>query len=249
MRQVIAMHGWSGDSTAWAPWERHFSHRGWLWQSGERGYGNRQACDPCWSEPTGTEASQSPLLSGPPRRVVIGHSLGPHLINTAVLRRATDVVLLASFGRFVPEGPEGRALRTALKGMLKSIGGAGEATMLRAFLKRAAQPAGLEGLPPGPERQGLSQQGRECLRADLDRLIATTGLPSGFPKTARVLVVEGAEDAIVAPAASREHLQALTHHLEQTPAHWQLSGVGHALLVPDLLVRVQRWLDHSGRDC
>jgi pimeloyl-[acyl-carrier protein] methyl ester esterase len=160
-----------------------------------------------------------------------------------VLNQATDVVLLASFGRFVPEGPEGRALRTGLKGMRKAIGGAGESTMLRTFLQRAAQPAGLEGLPPGLEQQDLSQRSRERLRADLDRLIGTNGLPEGLPETARVLVVEAAEDAIVAPAASRELLQALVRHLEQKPEHWNLSGVGHALLVPDLLVRVRQWLD------
>jgi len=247
MRQVIAMHGWSGDSTAWAPWERHFSHRGWLWQSGERGYGNRQACDPCWSEPTGTEASQSPLLSGPPRRVVIGHSLGPHLINTAVLRRATDVVLLASFGRFVPEGPEGRALCTGLKGMQKAIGGPGETTMLRTFLRRAAHPADVGGLPPGPIQLGLSEQGRIALKEDLKRLIETRDLPAGLPNSARVLIVDGMDDAIVAPAASREHLQALRGHLQTAPEQWQLRDVGHALVVPDLLVRVQQWLDHTSR--
>ena len=249
MRQVIAMHGWSGDCTSWAPWERHFSHRGWLWQSGERGYGNRRVCEPRWAEPASDETSPSSLLPKPPRRVVIGHSLGPHLLSAAVLRQATDVVLLASFGRFVPEGPEGRAVRTGLKGMRKAIGGAEEAMMLRTFLKRAAQPAGLTALPPGPEQQGLSERGREFLKADLDRLIETTGLPSGLPRTARVLVVEGEEDAIVAPAASREHLQALTGHLGATPEHWQFSGVGHALLVPDLLVRVQQWLDHNAPSC
>ena len=236
------MHGWSGDSVAWAPWERHFSRQGWLWQSGERGYGHRSAYEPSWAETNMAQPKRA-------RRVVIGHSLGPHLLSTAVLNQATDVVLLASFGRFVPTGPEGRALRTGLKGMRKAIGGDGESTMLRTFLQRAAQPAGLEGLPPGPEQQGLSERGRERLRADLDRLIGTEGLPVGLPQTARVLVVEAAEDAIVAPAASRELLQALTRHLEQKPEHWQLSGVGHALLVPDLLIGVQKWLDHNGGDC
>ena len=241
MRQVIAMHGWSGDSVAWAPWERHFSRQGWLWQSGERGYGSRRSCNPSWAEPA---CAEIPLQQPKPtRRVVIGHSLGPHLLESSVLNQATDVVLLASFGRFVPEGPEGRALRTGLKGMRKAIGGAGESTMLRTFLQRAAQPAGLEGLPPGLEQQDLSQRGREHLRTDLDRLIGTKGLPEGLPETARVLVVEAAEDAIVAPAARRELLQALARHLEQKPEHWNLCGVGHALLVPDLLVRVRQWLD------
>ena len=244
MKQVIAMHGWSGDSTAWAPWERHFSHLGWIWQSGERGYGNRRSCNPSWAEPPSGDAS--PCMARQ-RRVVIAHSLGPHLINPSVLDQATDVVLLASFGRFVPEGPEGRAIRTGLRGMQTAIGGPGETTMLRTFLKRAAQPAEVGGLPAGPVQFGLSEQGRIKLKEDLDHLIETCDLPAGLPKSARVLVVDGMDDAIVAPAASREHLQALTQYLQDAPEQWQLRNVGHALLVPDLLVRVQRWLDHNSR--
>ncbi|WP_114994669.1 alpha/beta hydrolase [Synechococcus sp. UW179A] len=244
MKQVIAMHGWSGDSTVWAPWERHFSHQGWLWRSGERGYGNRQCCSPNWAEPTSGETSQSMARQ---RRVVIAHSLGPHLLEPSVLGQATDLVLLASFGRFVPQGSAGRALRTGLRGMQKAIGRPGEASMLRTFLKRAAQPAEVDGLPPGLEQQGLSERGRHYLREDLECLIGTSGLPAGLPKTARVLVVDGTDDAIVAPAASREHLQALKSHLQAAPEQWQLRDVGHALLVPDLLVRVQQWLDHHSR--
>ena len=245
MRQVIAMHGWSGDSTAWAPWERHFSHRGWLWQSGERGYGSRRSCNPSWAEPA---CAEIPLQQPKPtRRVVIGHSLGPHLLESSVLNQATDVVLLASFGRFVPEGPEGRALRTGLKGMQNAIGGPGETTMLRTFLKRAAHPADVGGLPPGPVQLGLSEQGRIVLKEDLKRLIETRDLPAGLPNSARVLIVDGMDDAIVAPAASREHLQALKGHLQTVPEQWQLKDVGHALVVPDLLMRVQQWLDHTSR--
>ena len=244
MKQVIAMHGWSGDSTAWAPWERHFSHRGWLWQSGERGYGNRRSCNPIWAEPVSGETNPCRERQ---RRVVIAHSLGPHLLEPSVLVQATDVVLLASFGRFVPQGPEGRALRAGLRGMQKAIGSPGEATMLRTFLKRAAQPAEVSGLPPGPEQHGLSERGRDCLRDDLEHLIGTSGLPPGLPTAARVLVVNGTDDAIVAPAASREHLQALTSHLQDAPEQWQFQDVGHALLVPDLLVRVQQWIDHNSR--
>ena len=115
--------------------------------------------------------------------------------------------------------------------------------MLRTFLQRAAQPGSADGLPPGPVQKGLSAESRERLANDLDLLIATCGLPEGLPSRARVLVVDAEEDAIVAPAASREQLIALEGHLEQPPEHWQLRRTGHALLVPDLLRRVQQWLD------
>lgn len=235
MKQVIAMHGWSGDGGSWHAWERHFSRHGWSWCNGERGYGDRTPVIPTWrtTEPKKTK----------PCRAVIAHSLGPHLIGPDVLSEATEIVLLASFGRFVPEGPQGRALRTGLKGMRKAIGSAEETAMLRTFLQRAAQPDSADGLPPGPVQKGLSTEGRERLANDLDRLIATRGLPEGLPSSARVLVVDAKEDAIVSPAASRDQLIALEGHLEQPPEHWHLRSTGHALLVPDLLRRVQQWLD------
>ena len=237
MKQVIAMHGWCGDSAVWLPWRRHFSRRGWQWSSGERGYGRRVTCEPTWSEPTPS--------STPHRRAVIGHSLGPHLLSPGVLTHATDVVLLASFGRFIPEGKDGRALRTGLRGMRTALGSPAEATMLQTFLERAAQPASPMGLTRGPAQQGLSMQGRERMRQDLERLISSSGLPEGMPSGARVLVVDAAADAIVAPSASRDQMLALTGHLQHAPERWWLKDAGHSLLVPDLLIRVQQWLDHD----
>ncbi len=235
------MHGWSGDSSAWKPWQRHFEHQGWHWQSGERGYGAFPPVQPRWQETTGCTAA---------RRVVIGHSLGPHLVEAEVLGCATDVVLLTSFGRFVPAGAAGRALRSALMGMHNALGSDGERAMLERFLARAALPAPASALPapasalpPGPLQTGLTPDGRRRLDQDLQRLLHTSGLPAGFPRTARVLVVDAADDAIVAPEARLELLERLQDHLDRPPEHWTLQDAGHALLVPDLLVRVQHWLD------
>ena len=237
MNQIIAMHGWSSDAAVWAPWERAFQAHGWHWISGERGYGSRSPYTPVWSEQSDPAAPQ--------RRAVIAHSLGPHLLEATVLAQATDVVFLASFGRFVPEGRQGRALRAGLEGMRSAIGGPGEATMLHTFLQRAAAPTDVSALPPGPGTQGLTTAGRERLRADLDRLLETEGLPPGLPSTARVLIVEAGCDAIVAPEASECLLSELGNLLEQAPEHWVLPNVGHALLVPDLLSRVRQWLDQN----
>ena len=179
------------------------------------------------------------------RRVVIAHSLGPHLLPDAVLAQATDVVLLASFSRFVPEGPKGRALKTGLKSMRRCLGSDAEAEMLTTFLRRAAAPSPPDGLPRGPIQEGLSIEGRQRLSDDLDRLIASAELPLGLQDTTRVLVVEAAQDSIVVPAARQELRDALQTRLQHPAEHWCLSDSGHALLVPDLLIRIQRWLDQA----
>ena len=237
MKQVIAMHGWSGDSHSWGPWIRHFKHHHWSWQSAERGYGKRQEHMPFWQD------DQDPIKLQ--RRVVIAHSLGPHLLPDAVFTHATDVVLLASFSRFVPEGPKGRALKTGLKSMRRCLGSDAEAEMLTTFLRRAAAPSPPDGLPRGPIQEGLSIEGRQRLSDDLDRLIASAELPVGLQHTTRVLVVEAAQDAIVVPAAQQELRDALQARLQHPAEHWCLSDSGHALLVPDLLIRIQRWLDQA----
>lgn len=236
MKQLIAMHGWAGDSRAWAPWARHFRANDWQWQSAERGYGHLQPCCPDWL----TEPHQTPQ-----RRVVIGHSLGPHLLEEQLLTCATDVVFLASFSRFVPQGRAGRALQIGLKGMEHSLGSGGEIEMLQTFLARAAAPGAAMGLPASPVTDGLSSEGRRQLHADLVRLMTTTTLPAGLPRQAKVLIVEAGSDAIVVPEARQQLIQDLQSHLHQPPEVWTLNDSGHALLVPDLLQRVQSWLDHT----
>ena len=235
MKQVIAMHGSSGDSHAWVSWIRHFNHHHWSWQSGERGYGKRQEHMPFWQD------DQEPTERQ--RRVVIAHSLGPHLLPDAVLAHATDVVLLASFSRFVPQGAKGRALKTGLKGMRRCLGSDAEAEMLKNFLRRAAAPSPADGLPRGPIHEGLSPEGRQRLTDDLDLLIASAELPPGLQASSRVLVVEAEQDAIVVPAARQELRDAVQTRLQHPAEHWFMPGSGHALLVPDLLMRIQRWLD------
>lgn len=235
MKQVIAMHGWSGDSHSWVSWIRHFNHHHWSWQSGERGYGKRQEHMPFWQD------DQEPTERQ--RRVVIAHSLGPHLLPDAVLAHATDVVLLASFSRFVPQGAKGRALKTGLKGMRRCLGSDAEAEMLKNFLRRAAAPSPADGLPRGPIHEGLSHEGRQRLTDDLDQLIASAELPPGLQASSRVLVVEAEQDAIVVPAARQELRDAVQTRLQHPAEHWFMPGSGHALLVPDLLMRIQRWLD------
>ncbi|MFL0780452.1 MAG: alpha/beta hydrolase [Prochlorococcus sp.] len=240
MKQIIAMHGWSGDSSSWMSWNRHFEARGWIWQSAERGYGGMQQRMPCWMA---VQATAEPSLGADHRRVVIGHSLGPHLLRSETFAQATDVVLLASFGRFAPQGADGRALRAGLKGMQDCLGTAQEAEMLQTFLTRAAKPWPLSAIPASPLQKGLCENGRVQLKQDLIKLIQTDGLPAGLPSEARVLVVDGEQDSIVAPAARAEMIASLNHQLRTSACCWQLPGIGHALLVPELIERVCTWLE------
>jgi pimeloyl-[acyl-carrier protein] methyl ester esterase len=225
---VIAMHGWSGEASHWNPWCDAFACRGWRWQSGERGYGAARALTPRWQD------------GG--RRVVIAHSMGPHLLPAAVLADADAVVLLASFGRFVPPGAPGRRLRSALQQMAHQLATPDDArVMLHSFLREAAAPESAELLPPGPADGPLGTLQRQRLRHDLELLGRTSGLPEGFPDGIPVLVVEAAQDRIVVPEAR----QLLRRDLEtrRHPLRWlTLEGAGHCLLQPGLVEEVMGWL-------
>ena len=223
--QLIAMHGWAGDAQGWEPFHSAWSARGWAWQGGERGYGGQAPRPVAWR-------------SGQGLKLVIAHSLGPHLLPAAVLAQADAVVLLASFGSFVPEGPSGRRLRSAVAAMASQLAGPEASTMLQTFMERAAAPQPASRLPPGIANSPLAASGRQLLAEDLNLLAATAGLPPGFPLQARVLIVEGSEDQIVSPQA-RQQLRNLLPAADTLV----LAGVGHCLLSPALVPTVCGWIE------
>jgi len=231
--ETIAMHGWASDARCWEAWRTVTGPLGWHWQTGERGYGELPPRTPAWPE-TSDEA----------RRVVIGHSLGPHLVPPRVLQAADAVVLLASFAAFVAAGRPGRRARVALAGMAASLDDETRAhTMLNDFMINVAAPQSRELLPPGPADGPLDATNLDRLRRDLDLLKHCAGLPQGFPREARVLIVEAEEDRIVEPE-TRALLRAALPQADVIT----LPGLGHALLAGDVIARVVEWVeaDHPG---
>ena len=212
--EVIAAHGWAGDSRAWAPWAALAAQRGWAFRCCERGYGQLPPAQPHWQPDS-------------QRRIVIAHSLGPHLLPEATWRQATAAVLLTSFTAFVPPGREGRPLAAALRGMAAQLEAGEEAAsaMLRQFLAKVADPFPASRLPGGPLEQGITAEGRRRLLEDLQLLARCTALPAGFPAAIPILLVEAADDQIVC-AQSR----ALLRQALPEATLWSLQPAGHGLL-------------------
>jgi 8-amino-7-oxononanoate synthase len=243
--QLIAMHGWAGDGGHWQAWQPAAASRGWGLQLGERGYGQRPAVLPPWP------------LHG--RKGLICHSLGLHLVPPEVLAASEAVVLLASFGRFVPPGAAGRPLRIALAGMAAELQESGDELtdslraqqLLQRFLRKVLGPgagagfqAGVQagigpppGPPPGPAAQPIGAAGRDRLRCDLELLGRLTALPASFPRQVPVLLLEATDDPIVHPAA-RDRLR---QELPQAQVKL-LAGSGHAMADPALIPLVLDWL-------
>ena len=232
--QLIAMHGWAGDAGNWAPWRVATAGHPILWRCGERGYGGADPVAPQWGA-TG-------------RRVVLAHSLGPHLLEPEVLAGAEAVVLLASFGRFVPQGRNGRRLKTALAGMAAALADDPDEataarraqTLLADFLAQAAAPDPVALLPAGPADRPVGAQARHRLRHDLALLGACEGLPAGWPAAAPVLLVEAGADGIVAPEA-----QELLRRSLPAAERLTIPDAGHALLRAPLIPAVLEWLQRT----
>lgn len=223
---VIAMHGWASDARCWAPWFQPTASLGWRWQCGERGYGNFEPRQPAWP---GNARSTT-------MRLFIAHSLGPHLVAPGLLARADAIVLLASFGTFVPPGRAGRRVRRAMAAMADKLGCELEAReMLHNFLANAASPESSALLPPGPADGPLTL---ERLREDLAILGDCRGLPPGFPGGARVLIVEAGRDTIVDPEACAMLREALP---EATVI--PMEKAGHSLLQTNVIEAVTAWVE------
>ena len=112
--------------------------------------------------------------------------------------------------------------------------------MLRTFLDRCASPMQTTALPPHPVLTRLNESGREQLRNDLTLLSRCSDLPDGWPQLARVLVVQGEQDAIVCPESQDLLLTALRdqqNELIRLPEH------GHALITTAVLKTVLDWVE------
>ena len=225
--QLIAMHGWAGDSRSWQPWldaAASTAAREWQWTLPDRGYGPLAARSVAW-DPQAR------------RRVVIGHSLGPHLLPAALLERADAVVLLASFGQFLPDGREGRQLRTALAGMGEALQGHQAEAMLRAFLGEAAAPQPFSALTSTILDAPLTAAGRRRLLADLALLESRRQLPEALAASVPCLIVEAGHDRIVGPAMRRQLRQE-----RPQAALLEYPDAGHCLLQTPVLADVIAWI-------
>ena len=221
---ILAMHGWSSQADHWQPWIEAFAAKGWCCHCGERGYGQQPPAMPGWG--------QEGL------RVVVASSMGIHLIDEAVLATAEAVVLLASFGRFVPQGLPGTRLRLRLATMDQLLKRDRLAELFARFRVEVAAPLPVESLPEGLSAEAVSADGLQRLREDLARLGQLRGLPPTFPHQVPVLNVEAAEDHVVHPRVRRALRQALP-----TADHLLLPGSGHALLDEGLIPQVTAWLE------
>lgn len=224
--QVLAMHGWAGDSRGWEAFAHAARQQGWSWQAADRGYGPAPALAPAWRATTPEGG-----------RVLIAHSLGPHLLPAAVLEQVEAVVLLASFGRFIPPGAAGRSLRTALSGMAEALNGPPAEAMLRTFLARATAPQPLSQLPTTVVDQPLSSRGRELLLSDLALLRATESLPRALPAHCPCLIVEAGDDRIVVPETRALLRQ---ERPDATVIHYPQAG--HCLLATPVVRDVMTWI-------
>jgi pimeloyl-[acyl-carrier protein] methyl ester esterase len=226
--QLLAAHGWGSDQRCWDGFGTACGERGWKLQCQERGYGRYAAASPSWQ------------TSG--KRALLLNSLGTHLIAPELLAEAEAVVLLASFGRFVPLGAEGEQLRQVLRSMRQRLLRGDIQGLFAEFRPMVAAPQPLELLPPGVEDGELPARGLQLLIQDLKLLEKLKGLPAAFPVGVPVLIVEGEADGVVHPL-SRIALK------QQLPSAdlLSLTGVGHGLLVANLVPQVLDWLEGLNR--
>ena len=238
MKEIIAMHGWAGDSHQWSNWEKIFKSCDWEWQTSERGYKDISPHTPKWNH----NSNQVEL-----KRVAICHSLGSHLIDKEVLHSATHVVLINSFSRFIPSGKENRPIKLALNRMMNAINTPNEAAMLRKFHIKAYKPNYIDVKSSESNLLHISDSGRLRLKNDLKLLMNSDSLPIGLNNSAKVLIVNSEQDYILANQTKEKLAEDLINHLEAVPKIINLQDEGHSITKIKNIKKVKHWLefDHA----
>ena len=238
MKEIIAMHGWAGDSKQWSNWEKIFKCCDWEWQTAERGYKAIKPHIPKWNH----NSNQAEL-----KRVAICHSLGSHLICKQVLESATHVVLINSFSRFIPSGKENRPVQMVLNKMMNLINTPNEAAMLRKFHVKAYKPNYIDVESIESHLLHISDSGRLRLKNDLTRLINSDSLPIGLNTHSNVLIVNSEQDYILANRTKAKLTEDLINHLESVPKIIKLQDEGHSITKIKNIKKIKHWLefDHA----
>ena len=238
MKEIIAMHGWAGDSNQWSTWIDLFEGSNWKWQTADRGYKDISPYTPKWK----IQVEKLGL-----KRVVICHSLGSHLIDKKVLFSATHVVLINSFSRFIPSGKENRSATMALNRMMNAINTPTEKSMLKKFYLKAYKPNNINVELNVSNFLHISDSGRLRLKDDLKLLINSDSLPSGLNSEAKVLIINSKKDHILANQTKEKLLEDLIKHLETQPTTINLQEEGHSISKIKNIKKIKHWLefDHA----
>ena len=238
MKEIIAMHGWAGDSHQWLNWKKIFKSCGWEWQTSERGYKDLSPHTPKWN---------NNLIHVELKRVALCHSLGSHLIDKQVLYSATHVVLINSFSRFIPSGKEKRSVTMALRKMMDAINTPKEAAVLRKFQMKAYKPNSIDIESTQSDLLYLSDSGRLRLKNDLQLLMNSDSLPIGLKNNAKVLVINSEQDYILANQTKTNLIEDLINHLEAAPKIINLQDEGHSITKIKNIKKIKHWLefDHA----
>ena len=234
MKEIIAIHGWGGDSKQWSNWIDYFQCCDWKWQSVERGYKDIRPYSPGWYN----DLKQIGL-----KRVAICHSLGSHLIEKEVLSLATHVVLINSFSRFIPNSKENRSIKIALKKMMHAINTPNEPSMLQKFHIKAHKPNKINVKSNASNLTRISESGKLILKNDLKLLMHSNSLPSGLNTYTKVLVVNSKNDYIVANQTKEKLVQDLKKYLEKDPTIINLQDEGHTISKIKNIKKIKHWLE------
>ena len=105
MKQIITQHGWGLNKHFWDDYKIDFLNNNWHWQDNERGYFSTDNYQAKWIK----SDSKKEI------RMTLCHSYGFHLMQKAILKEATHIVLINSFNNFLPVSNKRNFILRSLK--------------------------------------------------------------------------------------------------------------------------------------
>lgn len=232
MNQIISQHGWALDCSVWDKLKENFIKDSWLWQDNDRGYYSSQSIVSNWIENNSSKNI----------KLLICHSLGTQLIEPKVISKASHIVFINSFYKFIPEDRERNLTIRTLQRMGRKFNSKQIKLMLNDFFRRSFLPNTIETNFQNSFQSKLKNINISILENDFRKLYLETESPKLISNKCNVLIIKSNKDLILRENSSNQFIKKLNKSQNNKPQVINIENAGHIINNFDVFEIIKKWL-------
>ena len=150
-------------------------------------------------------------------------------MQKTTLKEATHIVLINSFGNFLPSNNNRSFILRSLKKMETKIIKDETKDMLKKFIFRSFMPNDINNSFKGAFYNSLNSLNKTLLLTDLRQLYSNRDFPFFFKKDCQIIFIKSENDLIVDKESNNNFLDFLNRKLDRKPILIKLAQQGHCL--------------------